>query len=63
MPNPKTEIVPDQQTLANEINLKYVSVSKVSNFAGLIRELMFGLKRDALRARLKVYGYNQGVVD
>jgi hypothetical protein len=49
--------------LANEIHLKYVSVSKVSNFAGLIRELMFGLKRDALRARLKVYGYNQGVVD
>jgi len=45
LPDPKTEIVPDQQICLLQLRrgfiLKYVSVLQVSNFAGLIRELIF----------------------
>ena len=45
LPDPKTEIVPDQQSLSFAIETgfysKNVSVLQVSNFAGLIWKLIF----------------------
>jgi len=45
LPDPKTEIVPDQQSLSFAIETgfysKNVSVLQVSNFASLIWELIF----------------------